>query len=124
MGWRIFALLRRERSLSKPDSSTESGCPTIVRSPPAGGASAAAHHTPRAFAGKIPDPYYGTQENDVQWVAEAAWVFERDFDVDASWFDQASVYLNCDSLDTVAEVRVNDQLVGTSDNMFIRSAMR
>jgi beta-mannosidase len=71
-------------------------------------------------AGKIPDPYYGTQENDVQWVAEAAWVFERDFDVDASWFDQASVYLNCDSLDTLAEVRINDQLVGTSDNMFIR----
>ncbi len=71
-------------------------------------------------AGKIPDPYYGTQENDVQWVAEETWELERDFDVDASWLDEASVYLNCDSLDTLAEVRVNDQLVGSSDNMFVR----
>jgi beta-galactosidase/beta-glucuronidase len=59
-------------------------------------------------AGRIPDPDCGTQENDVQWVAEEAWVFERDFEVDPSWFDQASIYLNCDSLDTLAEVRFND----------------
>jgi beta-mannosidase len=71
-------------------------------------------------AGKIPDPYYGTQEDDVQWVAEQTWVFEREFEVDASWLEEASVYLSCDSLDTLAEVRVNDQRVGTSDNMFVR----
>jgi len=71
-------------------------------------------------AGKIPDPYYGTQENDVQWVAEKVWVFEREFAVDESWFEESSIYLSCDSLDTLAEVRINDSLVGTSDNMFVR----
>jgi beta-mannosidase len=71
-------------------------------------------------AGKIPDPYYGTQEDDVQWVADDTWVFERKFELDATWLDEASVYLNCDSLDTLAEVRINDELVGSADNMFVR----
>ena len=31
-----------------------------------------------------------------------------------------SVYLHFDSMDTVAEVRVNGQIVGQSDNMFAR----
>ena len=74
-------------------------------------------HTALREAKIIPDPYFGRNENDVQWVAERDWVIERRFnidDVDAHW------YLDVDYLDTVAVVFVNDVPVLSADNCFRR----
>ena len=65
----------------------------------------------------IPDPYFGRNENDVQWVARRDWVIERSFhidDVDAHW------YLDVDYLDTVAVIFLNDVPVLSADNCFRR----
>ncbi len=35
-----------------------------------------------AAASVIPDPYFGRNENDVQWVAHRDWIIERRFAVD------------------------------------------
>lgn len=74
-------------------------------------------HTALREASIIPDPYFGRNENDVQWVAHRDWMIERRFtidDVDADW------YLDIDNLDTVAVVFVNDVPVLSADNCFRR----
>lgn len=69
--------------------------------------------------GKIPDPFIGTNENDVRWVAEKDWEYVRTFSLTAEDLEAASIELICDGLDTVATVFVNSQLVLESDNMFL-----
>ncbi|WP_296104553.1 glycoside hydrolase family 2 protein [uncultured Agrobacterium sp.] len=74
-------------------------------------------HTALRAASVILDPYFGRNENDVQWVAHRDWIIERRFavdEVDADW------YLDIDNLDTVAVVFVNDIPVLSADNCFRR----
>ncbi|MDQ0135544.1 beta-mannosidase [Neorhizobium galegae] len=74
-------------------------------------------HTALKTAGIIPDPYFGRNENAVQWVANADWTIERHFTLDepaGSW------YLDITYLDTVATVFVNDVPVLQADNCFRR----
>lgn len=74
-------------------------------------------HSALRDAGIIPDPYFGRNENDVQWVARRDWVIERSFhidNVDANW------YLDVDYLDTVAVIFLNDVPVLSADNCFRR----
>ncbi|MGP4689954.1 beta-mannosidase [Agrobacterium cavarae] len=74
-------------------------------------------HTALHEASIIPDPYFGRNENDVQWVAHRDWIIERSFtvdEVDADW------YLDIDNLDTVAVIFVNDVPVLAADNCFRR----
>ncbi len=74
-------------------------------------------HSALTAAGLIPDPYFGRNEEVVQWVAERDWVIERQVvvpDIAGSW------YLDIDYLDTVAVVFVNDVPVLSADNCFRR----
>jgi Beta-galactosidase/beta-glucuronidase len=74
-------------------------------------------HSALKAAGIIPDPYFGRNENLVQWVAHEDWVVERQFtleDVDGSW------YLDITYLDTVATISVNGVPVLEADNCFRR----
>ncbi|WP_026790757.1 glycosyl hydrolase 2 galactose-binding domain-containing protein [Pleomorphomonas oryzae] len=68
-------------------------------------------------AGVLPDPYVGENELVVRWPAERDWVARRTFTMDAD----ALAYpwaIYADGLDTVAEIRLNGQLVLTAANMF------
>ncbi|MDQ0320654.1 beta-mannosidase [Pararhizobium capsulatum DSM 1112] len=76
-------------------------------------------HSALQAAGVIADPYAGRNEDDVQWVANKDWVLERSFTLDSTDLG-GSWYLDIESLDTVAEVHVNDMLVLQSDNCFRR----
>lgn len=71
-------------------------------------------------AGQIPDPYWAKNEEAVQWVIERDWLIERTVDVSAALLALPSVYLNADSLDTITEIRINGQLIGTTANQFRR----
>jgi beta-mannosidase len=74
-------------------------------------------HTALKTAGIIADPYFGRNENDVQWIANADWTIERRFTLDepaGSW------YLDITYLDTIATVFVNDVPVLQADNCFRR----
>ncbi|MBP1846766.1 beta-mannosidase [Rhizobium petrolearium] len=74
-------------------------------------------HTALRSAGIILDPYFGRNEDAVQWVAHADWIIERRFvldDPDGNW------YLDITYLDTVAIVFVNDVPVLSADNCFRR----
>ena len=71
-------------------------------------------------AGLIPDPYYGRNEDLVQWPRERTWVFSKEFDVDTELLQNKYVFLNLDSIDTLAEIRLNGKLIGTAEDMFLR----
>jgi len=77
-------------------------------------------HSALLAAGKIPDPYRGTNELDVQGIGREDWAYERELDVDAPVLQERRVELSFDCLDTFAEVLVNGTSVGRADNMFVR----
>lgn len=78
------------------------------------------NHSALLRAGKIPDPYWGENELKVQWIGEEDWAYTREFTIDEEFLDHSSVFLNCDRLDTVADIYVNGHHAGSTDNMFRR----
>jgi beta-mannosidase len=75
-------------------------------------------HTDLMAAGRIPDPFVGDNELAIQWVAESDWEYTRTFTANPAVLAEKQVYLVCDGLDTLAEVWLNDQRLGSTDNMF------
>jgi Beta-galactosidase/beta-glucuronidase len=76
-------------------------------------------HTDLLRAGKIPDPFWGTNELQLQWIEERVWEYRRTFDVPNAFFDEEVVELVADGLDTVATVTLNGQVVARTENMFV-----
>ncbi|MEA3516992.1 beta-mannosidase [Rhizobium mulingense] len=74
-------------------------------------------HTALYRAALIPDPYFGRNEEKVQWVAEREWAVERSFTLQEA---EGDWYLDIDYLDTVASVYVNGFLALEADNSFRR----
>lgn len=69
-------------------------------------------------AGIIPDPFFGTNERDVQWINDLPWSYTRSFDVPASFLAQPHIVLRCEGLDTVATVKINGREVARPVNQF------
>ncbi len=76
-------------------------------------------HTDLIAAGKIADPYYGTNELNLQWIEERDWEYATTFTVPAELLREPRVELVADGLDTVATVTVNGRRVATTENMFV-----
>lgn len=68
--------------------------------------------------GGIPDPFFGENNDTVQWVAQKRWRFERSFDVPDDLHGKESVELVCHGLDTLATVELNGHTLGDCNNMF------
>ena len=75
-------------------------------------------HTDLMAAGQILDPFYGTNEEKAQWVAKKHWEYRRFFYPLPAVLKEEKVWLVCDGLDTLAEVRLNGRLLGQANNMF------
>lgn len=69
--------------------------------------------------GKIVNPFIGMNEKEVQWVGERDWEYMRDFTLSAEMLKKKKIILECDMLDTIAEIHVNDKLVAKTNNMNI-----
>jgi beta-mannosidase len=68
--------------------------------------------------GRIPDPFVADHELQVQWIGERDWEYRRSFEVSQALLAENQVWLVCDGLDTLADVSVNGQVIGHSENMF------
>jgi len=77
-------------------------------------------HTDLLAAGKIPDPFFGTAENDLQWISNQDWLYTLTFKPDFQPADFQRKLLVFDGLDTYADVWLNDSLILRADNMFRR----
>jgi beta-mannosidase len=69
-------------------------------------------------AGKIPDPFFGENNDKVQWVAEKAWLFERSFRVPDDFYKKEHLELQCHGLDTLSTIELNGRRIGSTNNMF------
>ncbi|WP_169084828.1 beta-mannosidase [Paenibacillus sp. PL91] len=75
-------------------------------------------HTDLLRNGVIKDPFYATNEHDLQWIDKIDWEYEARFDVEEQLYKASSLELVFDGLDTYADVYVNGKHVLSADNMF------
>jgi beta-mannosidase len=75
-------------------------------------------HTDLLALGLIEDPFYGDNEKDLQWIEKKDWEYQREFSLDK--LEPGRQYeLLFEGLDTYADVYLNEQKVGSAENMFI-----
>jgi len=75
-------------------------------------------HTDLLRAGKIPEPFYGTNEKALQWIEHTDWEYRSTFFADAALLGRDRIEIIFQGLDTFAEVSVNGARVLSADNMF------
>ncbi len=66
----------------------------------------------------IPDPMYGNNEQELQWIGETDWEYRTVLVVKEGGLAKKHMDLCFDGLDTYADVYVNDSLVLEANNMF------
>ncbi|GFZ45160.1 Beta-mannosidase B [Saitozyma sp. JCM 24511] len=69
--------------------------------------------------GRIPDPFKGLNEWEVQWIQEADWTFKTTFEVTSYQLDEACADLIFEGLDTYCDISLNGKHLGSTDNMFL-----
>ena len=67
----------------------------------------------------IPEPFSGSNEDQLQWVESCDWEYQCVFDVDEKILSNANIEIVFEGLDTYCRVYLNGELIILSDNMFI-----
>ena len=76
-------------------------------------------HTDLLAADLIPEPYFGENEDELQWIGENDWTYRTTFPVEEGMLEQDHVELVCEGLDTVAVLTLNGHDLGTTENMHL-----
>lgn len=66
---------------------------------------------------KIKDPFFGENELDSRNVSEKDYCYSRKFDVDEKLLKMEKIYLECQGIDTIAEICINGCVVMKCNNM-------
>ena len=69
--------------------------------------------------GRIPDPFAGTNEKELLWVAEHDWSWSRAFEADEALLAAERAVLVCRQLDTLATVLINGEAIASSENCHV-----
>lgn len=72
---------------------------------------------------QLPDPFYGMNEQKIQWVEEHDWEYEKSFTVSSEQLNRDAAQLIFEGLDTYADVYLNGSLLLKADNMFVGYAI-
>lgn len=67
----------------------------------------------------IPNPFYGTNEQKIQWVENEDWEYRTAFTITADQLKRDDAQLTFEGLDTYADVYLNGALLLKADNMFV-----
>ena len=76
-------------------------------------------HTDLLNSELIPDPFYAKNELDLQWIGKKDWEYQTQFDFPSDFEEGKTTFLFFKGLDTFADIYLNDELIGKTDNMFI-----
>lgn len=76
-------------------------------------------HTDLLKNGKIEDPFYGTNEHNLQWIDKKDWEYQTTLQLGEEWLVLTCTELIFEGLDTYADVYVNNVHVLAADNMFL-----
>lgn len=66
----------------------------------------------------IPDPFFGANEKELQWIEKENWLYKTDFQITKDELENNIIELNFDGLDTYATIFLNGKKVLSADNMF------
>lgn len=77
-------------------------------------------HTDLLRHGLIPDPFWGRNELDLQWIEERDWTYRGTFRVPVEIWAESHIELVFEGLDTFATVTLNGAPILTVENMFHR----
>lgn len=75
-------------------------------------------HTDLLANKKIEDPFYRTNERNLQWIDKKDWIYLNTVKIDSATLLKENIEIDFKGLDTYADVYVNDSLVLKADNMF------
>ena len=75
-------------------------------------------HTDLLANNKIPQPFYRNNEKQLQWIDKNDWIYRCTFSLDSLQLEHNKILLNFKGLDTYTQVKLNNQLILESDNMF------
>lgn len=75
-------------------------------------------HTDLMDNNLIEDPFYRTNEKEVQWVDKEDWIYQTTIKLDANILSKDNIVLDFKGLDTYADVFLNDHKILSADNMF------
>lgn len=67
----------------------------------------------------LPDPFYGLNEEKIQWVENEDWEYKTCFMVTEEQLSREGAQLTFEGLDTYADVYLNGSLLLKADNMFV-----
>ncbi|MBI9036848.1 MAG: glycoside hydrolase family 2 protein [Bacteroidales bacterium] len=66
----------------------------------------------------IEDPFYRSNEKDLQWIETENWDYKNTFFIDSSVLKMNNIELIFEGIDTYADVFLNNTLILQADNMF------
>ena len=72
----------------------------------------------------ISEPFYGTNEKDLQWVSEKDWIYKLIFEPKPGLLNQKKILLKFNGLDTYAEVLLNDGCFSLKLNLAVRETRK
>ncbi|MCW8805871.1 MAG: hypothetical protein OQK56_05375, partial [Ignavibacteriaceae bacterium] len=75
-------------------------------------------HTDLLNLSLIEDPYYEDNELRLRWISEQDWVYKTSFDLPENFVSHTPINLVFEGVDTIAEVWLNENLIGNFQNMF------
>ena len=67
---------------------------------------------------KIPDPFFGQNEAEMQWISEEDWTYKLMFEPDKDLMERKNIILFFHGLDTYADIFLNSIKVLSANNMF------
>ena len=67
----------------------------------------------------IPNPFYGTNEQKIQWIENEDWEYRTAFTITADQLKRDDAQLTFEGLDTYADIYLNGALLLKADNMFV-----
>jgi len=77
-------------------------------------------HTDLYNEGKILDPYYADNFKELKWISKEGWEYVRNFNISEEILKLENQTIEFDSIDTFSDIYLNDNLIMSTDNMFIQ----
>ncbi|MBN2778663.1 MAG: hypothetical protein JXR36_13540 [Bacteroidales bacterium] len=74
-------------------------------------------HTDLFKSGLIPDPFYSTNEDSLQWISSRTWHYRKEFTI-AKLFYNRNLEIVFDGIDTYCDVILNGDTIGHTSNMY------
>jgi beta-mannosidase len=66
----------------------------------------------------IDDPFWGNNESKLEWIENMEWQYQKTFEVNAEQIQDDNIEIEFEGLDTYADVKLNGELIISSNNMF------